>query len=142
MITTTKYKLQRQYHTLASKLKLTDNDKQAVLSSFGAASSKDLSEECLQELCRLLKQRLNDGLDLWRKRVIASIYGYLQLTGRKGSLQYVKAIACRSSDYDDFNSIPQQKLINLYYTFLDKQKVLKQTGALMDADFELLQFKN
>lgn len=139
----TKNQLIRLYHTLVSRLNMNDDARMGVLTAFGVESSKELTVDQLQELCKLLKQQLNSDSDKWRKRVLASIYGYLQLTGRGANAEYVKAIAIRSAgEYDSFNQIPVGKLQTIYYAFLDKQKVLKRTGELMNEDQDLIQFKN
>lgn len=139
-----KNQLIRLYHTLCAKLNMNDDARIGVLSSFGVVSSKELTTDQLQEVCRLLKQQLNSDSDKWRKRVMASIYGYLQLTGRKANTEYVKAIAMRSAGdgYVSFNQIPVSKLKVLYYAFLDKQKTLKRTGELMNDDMDFMQFQN
>lgn len=133
----------RKYHTLATQLKMDTDERKTVLAAYGVESSKDLNAQELDELCKLLKQQLNSDADKWRKRLMASIYGYLQLTGRAGNPEYVKAIAMRSAgDYESFNRIPVAKLQTLYYLFLDKQKVLKRTGELLSEDLDFMQFKN
>lgn len=139
----TKNQLIRLYHVLAGKLNMSGDARMAVLTAFGVESSKDLTIDQLQEVCKLLKQQLNSDSDKWRKRVLASIYGYLQLTGRGANTDYVKSIAIRSAgEYDSFNQIPVGKLQTIYYAFLEKQKVLKRTGELMNEDLDLIQFKN
>ncbi|WP_026473969.1 phage protein GemA/Gp16 family protein [Alkaliflexus imshenetskii] len=139
-----KNQLIRLYHTLATKLNMSDEARMGVLAAFGVESSKEMTIDQLQEVCRLLKQQLNNDSDKWRKRVMASIYGYLQLTGRKANTEYVKAIAMRSAGdgYASFNQIPVSKLKVLYYAFLDKQKTLKRTGELMNDDMDFMQFQN
>lgn len=141
--TDTKRHLIKVYHILAGKLKMTDDDRKAFLSAWDVESSKDLTVKQLQEACKLLKGRIDGDMDKWRKRVMGAIYGYLELTGRKtNDAGYVKSIACRSAKYDSFNSIPRERLSNLYNTFLNKQKDLKRTGKMIDEDLEVLSFKN
>lgn len=138
-----KNQLIRLYHTLAAKLNMGDEARVGALSAFGAGSSKELTTDQLQELCNLLKQQLNKDSDKWRKRVLASIHGYLQLTGRAANTEYVKAIATRSAgDYENFNQIPTSKLKMLYHAFLDKQKTLRRAGELINEDLDIIQFKN
>jgi hypothetical protein len=150
---TAKNQLIRLYHTLTGKLNMTSNEREALMGAFSVGSSKELTTDQLQEVCKLLKQQLNSKngnnnkvnveCDKWRKRVMASIYGYLQLTGRATNTEYVKAIAIRSAgDYAGFNAIPLSKLKTVYYAFLDKQKVLKRTGELMNDDLDFMQFQN
>ncbi len=141
--TAEKAQLIKRYHTLCGKLKLSDESKKALLSGFGAASSKDLSTDELLELCNILSERLNDNLDKWRKRVMAAIYGYLELTGRAANYEYVKAIAVRSAgDCETFNQIPLGRLQTVYYFFLDKQNILKHAKKLVNEDFHIMGLKN
>lgn len=136
-------RLIKRYHTLAAKLKLTNENKADLLSSFGVTSSRDLSSASLEEMCNLLSYQLNSDMDKWRKRVLAAIYGYLQLTGRAANPEYVKAIAVRSAgDYGRFNQIPLGRLQTVYYFFLDKQKTLKHAGSLVNEDLDVMQLKN
>jgi hypothetical protein len=37
-------------------------------------------------------------------------------------MRYIKQIACRSAQTSAFNRIPIERLRNIYYTFLNKQK--------------------
>lgn len=140
---TGKKELIKLHHTLASKLGMTEENRRAMLAGWGADSSSALSIDQLQDVCRVMKQRLNDKSDKWRKRVMASIFGYMKMTGREVDSNYVKSIACRSAgNYDNFNHIPVGKLQTVYYAFQDKQKVLKRTGELMSDDLDVIQFQN
>lgn len=140
---TGKKELIKLHHTLASKLGMSEDNRRAMLAGWGAESSSDLSIDQLQEVCKAMKAKLNDKSDKWRKRVMASIFGYMKLTGREVNSDYVKKVACRSAgNYDNFNHIPPGKLQTVYYAFQDKQKVLKRTGELMSEDMEIVSFKN
>lgn len=92
-----KNQLIRLYHTIAGKLNMNDDAKRTFLSAFDVSSSKDLTIDQLQEACRVLKQQLNSDGDKWRKRVMAAVHGYLKLTGRSATNDYVKAVAMRSA---------------------------------------------
>lgn len=141
--TTAQKELIKLHHTLATKMGLTDEERRAMLAGWGVSSSKDMTIEQLQDVCRHMKAKLNEKNDKWRKRVIASIFGYLKMTGRNVDIDYVKRIACRSAgDYTSFNQIPVSRLQTVYYAFLDKQKVLKNTGELISEDLDIMSFKN
>lgn len=138
-----KKELIKLHHTLASKLGMREDERRSMLASWGANSSSELSVDDLQEVCNAMKQKLNDKNDKWRKRVMASIFAYMRMTGRKVDSDYVKAIACRSAgNYESFNRIPPGKLQTVYYAFQDKQDVLKRTGELMNDDLDVMQFQN
>lgn len=69
--------------------------------------------------------RTPSELNQWRKRLIASIGGWLQLSGKEGGIEAIKAIACRAAGKSDFNDIPKGKLVSLYNAFLLKQNDLQ-----------------
>lgn len=74
--------------------------------------------------------RMPKDLNIWRKRLIASIGGWLTATGKQGGLEMIKAIACRAAQKDDFNAIPKQQLVSLYNAFVQKQKDLKTVNNI------------
>lgn len=117
----------KKYHVLAAKAGMDEDARKDFLSSFGATSSKDLNAHDLIEVCNILDKQVNPTaaeLDLWRKRVIASIGGYLRQVGLQGNnVDYIKGIACQSAGCKYFNKISIEKLRSIYYTFLNKQKV-------------------
>ena len=117
--------LLRQFHTLCTRLGMTEEEKRALIGGYGVESSKDIDNHDLMDLCHTLELQLNKGAkeaDRLRKRVIASIGGWLRLTGKQHTIDTIKSIACRASGYSDFNKIPTERLRNLYNTFLNKQK--------------------
>ena len=107
----------RKFHTLCSRLGLTEAEKRAIVESFGVESSADIDTHALIDVCASLSKQLEgdkgDQMDKLRKRAMAAIGGYL----RK-----IKGIACRSTGYQSFNKIPAERLRNLYNTFRNKQK--------------------
>jgi hypothetical protein len=74
--------------------------------------------------------------DIWRKRVMASIGGWLNMTSPEQEAQnraaLIKGIACKSAGggIKDFNKIPVSKLRAIYYEFLEKQKIKKNVSKL------------
>lgn len=120
MTTTKKTTLLRTFHALCGKKGMKPYEKEALLDGYGVASSADLSERQLRDLIAKL-QGDSEG-DRWRKRVIASVGKWLELTGGKNNLDAVKGIACRATGYDDFNKIPVPRLQNVYYGFVKKQR--------------------
>jgi len=92
--------------------------KPAILESFGVESSRELSDEDLQHAI----DGLTGEADKWRKRVIAAIFGWCKATGTEASLDYVKAIACRSTGYDNFNKIPVSRLRDQYYGWIKNSR--------------------
>lgn len=117
--------LLRQFHALCTRLGMTEEEKRALIDGYGVESSKDIDNHDLMDLCHTLELQLNKGAkeaDRLRKRVIASIGGWLRLTGKQHTIDTIKGIACRATGYSDFNKIPNERLRNLYNCFLKKQK--------------------
>ena len=70
--------LLRQFHTLCTRLGMTEEEKRALIGGYGVESSKDIDNHDLMDLCHTLELQLNKGAkeaDSLRKRVIASIGG-------------------------------------------------------------------
>ena len=69
-------------------------------------------------------------LNKWRKRVIASIGGWLTSCKTEHTIDLIKGIACRASKRNDFNEITLSELRALYAEFNNKQKVARNTENL------------
>ena len=69
--------------------------------------------------------------DVWRKRLIAAIGGYLSLKGETNpGLDRIKAVACRAAKKDDFNRITAAQLRSLYNSFVKQQNDLRSVQEL------------
>lgn len=68
--------------------------------------------------------------DVWRKRLIAAIGGYLSLKGERADIDRIKAVACRAAKKDDFNRITVPQLRSLYNAFCKQQNDLRSVQAL------------
>jgi hypothetical protein len=137
--------LLRRFHTLCSRLGLASYTKIAMIESYGVTSSRDLNCQQLEELCKKLEFELNPelrSLDEWRKRVMASIGGWLRQTGHEQNAQLIKSIACRATGSDSYNCIPKERLINIYYAFLNKQKDFSAVDRYTEDELEILQYSN
>lgn len=62
-------------------------------------------------------------MDKARKRVIASIFGWLNKQGLNASMVYVKGIACQAAQVDEFNKISLNSLNRIYAEFKAKQTI-------------------
>lgn len=123
-------KVLRKFHTLCGLCGLTDEEKKAIVGSYGVESSADISTHDLIDICGSLSGKLgksSERKDNLRKRVFASIGGYLKKIGGESSPEIIKGIACRATGYKEFNRIPEERLRNIYYTFLNKQKDIDTT---------------
>ena len=133
--------LVRRYHTYCTRLGLEPYQKAAILEGYGVESSLELSNADLQNICNELERQLYPELveiDKWRKRTMAAIGGWLKALNKESNAAIIKAIACRAAGSKQFNSIPKERLINLYYAFLKKQKDFKAVEVLAAEEIEML----
>jgi len=124
-----------RFHALCTRLGMTEEEKRALIEGYGVESSKDIDNHDLMDLCYTLELQLNKGAkeaDSLRKRVIASIGGWLRLMGKQHNIDTIKSIACRASGYSNFNKIPTERLRNLYNCFLKKQRDAKAVQSITD----------
>lgn len=137
--------LLRKYHALLRQAGVNACEKEALLSSYGVESSKDLTVYELTELCGKLDLRANpkaNQADIWRKRLIAAINGYLTAAGKRNiNINEIKAIACRAAKTDNFNHIPLERLKSLYNAFKNQEKDFK-TLKIMTNDVLVNFFKD
>lgn len=115
----------RKFHTICSKSGISEDEKRVIIRSFGVESSADIDTHDLINLCATLSKRcVDDGLDKARKRAMAAIGGWLELTGGAvvgNRSEYIKGIACRTTGIERFNAIPIERLRNVYSLFCNKQ---------------------
>jgi len=127
--------LLKRFHTVCGKLGMSSDDKKEVIAAYGCESSADLNNDDLLDLCFKLEKNLDPALaelDRWRKSVMKSIGVYLEFIDRDQSADLIKAIACRATNYTDFNRIPVEQLRNVYYAFTKKTKVFKASWKEME----------
>lgn len=130
----TKTILIKKFHVLLGKAGIGEMGKREMLASYGVTSTRDLSAHELLELCdkidRMMKPDVEE-LDKWRKRLIASIFGWRKAMGDSTNINEVKAIACRAAGVTKgFNSISLEKLRSLYYAFTKKTKDMEFVDKL------------
>ncbi len=122
----TQRQLIRKLHVMLGLSKIDATGKRSILGAYGVEHSNELSCDQLIEICDKLDCLLRGGvaeeMNKSRKRVIASIGGWLKLSGISHDVKFIKGVACRASGYDDFNRIPLERLRSLYAAFLNKQK--------------------
>ncbi|RKE02338.1 hypothetical protein [Marinifilum flexuosum] len=132
---TLKKQLLRKFHSTCAKAGMSGEEKTALLSSFDVESSADLSESQLKYIIRILEKQANPEGDRQRKRVIASIGGWLRKCSIEHDINTIKSIACRAAGTKSFNQIPLSKLRAIYYEFRNKQQV---NAASNEAKEEIL----
>jgi len=145
-----KAKLIRRYHTLCTKIGMSEEERRGMLvSNYGVESSKDLYVEELVHICRVLDDEVNRKevkLQQARKRVFGAVGGWLDSiygkVAKNDILKYreridkIKAIACRQTEHADFNKIPVERLNNVSYLFSKKQKDLKAGEILINDELQ------
>ncbi|MBS2100680.1 hypothetical protein [Carboxylicivirga linearis] len=124
-----------QFYNLLNKMGIPQSDRRDFLMDYTNGLTDSLSElyskdplmyfKMINDMAETVKKRTTD-VDKWRKRVMASVGGYLKLMGRESNANLIKKIACRATGYDNFNAIPPSRLMNVYNTFLNKQQDFKQ----------------
>ncbi|MDR2286955.1 MAG: hypothetical protein LBE04_05715 [Prevotellaceae bacterium] len=82
-----------------------------------------------------IKDGKNKTGDLWRKRVMGSIGGWIRIANVEvegNEAVFIKKLACRAAGdgIKDFNKIPVNKLRAIYYEFLNKQKIAKNVSKI------------
>lgn len=138
-------RLIKKFHTLLSKARIGNDGKEAILSSYNVESTRDLSVRELIEVCNAIDNRANPKLaniDAYRKRLMASIGGYLKLMSISGGIGKIKAIACRASGRSEFNDIPLEQLRSLYAAFNKKQRDLQNVELLTSEYIDFLTINN
>lgn len=115
----------KKFHTLCSVLGLSEDEKRAIVESYGVESSRDMDTHDLIDVCANLSEQVNKkngtgDLDRLRKRAMAAIGRYLRSVGRADNADIIKGVACRATMHTDFNKIPRERLRNLIATFNNK----------------------
>lgn len=137
--------LVKKFHILLGKAGVGEDGKRTMLSSYGVESSRDLDVRDLLDLCHKLELMTSEKArqeDIWRKRLMAAIGGYLRAMCQEQGATRIKTIACRAADTDDFNRIPLERLRSLYYAFTNKTKDLKFVEKLTAEELDYSAWMN
>lgn len=126
-------KVLKKFHTLCGVCGMTQDEKRALVNSYGVESSADISTHDLIDICAALSEQADaheKSMNTLRRRTMAAIGGYLRLVGREQNAAVIIAIACRATGYTDFNKIPEERLRNVYSAFVNKQKDFKASDNI------------
>lgn len=137
--------LLKKFHTKCTQAGLTVEEKMLMIGGFGHESSREMTAPELLRACDLLDGKVNPALlttDAFRKRTMAAIGGWLKVMGVQTTGDKIKAIACRATGHESFNDIPLERLRNVYYAFLKKQKDFKKVDAIHQEKLETLTYQN
>ena len=133
-------RLIKKLHTLYGRLGMTDDRRQAFLSAWGVEHTNELTAAQMLEAIGKLDALLNPAsaeMDKWRKRVMASIGGWMRVCGITHDAKYIRGIAERAAGMERFNEIPVAELRRVYYEFKRKQQTRKRVDEVT-AKAELL----
>jgi hypothetical protein len=151
--TSKKGQLIRKLHVLRGAAGMTQEEYEALLSSYGVESSKELEEWQLEKLVEFLDTQTNNerrDLDVQRKRLLAAVCAFCEDTvgkweemGDKARIWYAKGVACRAAGKeacdnkgrDNFNRMSLERLKSLTYAF---QKRKRDMDGVLDAIKEVL----
>lgn len=135
LMETEKNRLIRKFHTLLAKGGISNEEKQAMLASYGVTSSREMNTYELLELCgkidRMVNPRTTEA-EKWRRRVIAVVCDYLSECGYRYSepVEAAKKMACRISGQASFNRIPVDRLRSIYHAFRKRTDDLKAVDRM------------
>jgi hypothetical protein len=133
--------LKRKFHALLAQAGIDNDGKRDIVESFGEESTSDLSIQQLVEACAAVERIINPALaetDKWRKRLIASIGGWLKAMNRESNIDQIKGIACRAAGITNFNRISEERLRSLYYAFRKKQKDLDMVEQITSDELDVV----
>lgn len=127
----------KRFHTLLGKAGMDNEQKLAILAQYGVESSKDLSAYELLELCNKLDKMSNPQLielDLWRKRLLAAVGGYLKAADvvADNEIVLIKKVACIAAKKTEFNQIPLDRLKSLYNAFKNRESDILTINKLTE----------
>ena len=103
--TETKARLLKRFHTLCTKAQMDNEEKYAIVYSFGVESSRKLTAGQLAEACQAVEKLVpheEASMDQLRKRLIAAIGGWLTMVSQNDSIGMIKAVACRAAKKENF----------------------------------------
>ena len=141
----TKLTLIRKLHALLSKLPDPEGAKEEIKDAYCVLSTTELSEIQLRCICTGLELNSDPAkveMDKWRKRLIASIGGWLRAMRKDQNINIIKAIACRAAGSASFNKIPLERLRSLYNAFNEKTKDMNTVDELTSIELEYLSIAN
>lgn len=132
---TEKNRLIRKFHTLLTCGGISNEEKQAMLASYGVTSSKDMNTYELLELCGKLDRMVNPRTteaEKWRRRVIAVACDYLSECGYRYNepVEAAKKMACRISGQASFNRIPDDRLRSIYHALGNRVRDMRELDQL------------
>jgi hypothetical protein len=130
-----KNKLIQKLHTIKTDKGISEDQYRMALLSLGVKSSLELDIEELLRFIALLNG-IDPDADMWRKRCMAAIGGWLKSVNRTDNADIIKGIACKATGYEYFNKIPTSRLRDIYYEFSKKAKTSNSITKLVSDEIE------
>jgi hypothetical protein len=130
----------KRFHAMMGKAGVDQENKLVILAQYGVDSSKDLTISQLSEICNALDRQLKPQageMDMWRKKVIGVIGSWLKKLNKENDMPAIRGIACRATGNSNFNAIPKERLISLYYAFRNKSKDIDFVEKITAEEIEL-----
>lgn len=126
----------KKWHTLASLCGLTEDDKKAVLASYGVQSSNDMQTHDLIDVCGSLQKQLDaktgaaaheETKDKLRKRALRCMCDYIEAKGinTTDKIAYAKQMATRAAKKTDFNRLTTSELRGVIGYFNKERETLQ-----------------
>ena len=150
--TSKKGQLIRKLHVLRGAAGMTQEEYEALLSSYGVESSKELEEWLLEKLVEFLDTQTNNerrDLDVQRKRLLAAVCAFCEDTvphwesmDARWRISYAKGVACRAAGSKDwpekaFNKMTGERLRSLTYAFQKRKRDLDGVVEAMTKEITL-----
>lgn len=123
----------KKLHALTGKAGMNEESYRAFLwDNYKVTSSKELNVYELTEACGKLDKLADPKLaeiDVWRKRVLASVLNYMRAMGLAEDMNRAKSIATRAAKVEYFNAIKTDQLRSIYSAFNKQTKDIESVEA-------------
>ena len=133
LMETEKNRLIRKFHTLLAKGGISNEEKQAMLASYGVTSSREMNTYELLELCDRLSRSLSpreQSRDKWLRRLMAIVGVYLKETDHQPTAEMIGAVIRRAAKAESLRTIPEDRLRSLYNAFNHRVKDLQRVDEI------------
>ena len=130
----TQNQLIKELHILFNQCNISESDKEAIYSSYGVRSSKDLNVVQLGEICDKLHALLQkDGKEPKPSNSALAAQGKIPASGWSiAEWNLITGTACRAAGVDAFHQIPLSKLRGLAYEFNKQAQGIAQAKQIIN----------
>lgn len=144
-------KVVKKWHTLARLCGMTQDEKMAVLQSYGVESSSDMQTHDLIDVCASLQKRIDDRtgastktseMDKLRKRCLRCLCDYIKIKKIKTAdiIKYAKQIACRAAKKEEFNRLTAAELRGIIGYFNKERNTYESTETITKSNDNTLNY--